>query len=201
MKFHILILTLFLSVATFAQKGTITGVISDKDMAGAPLPFANVVIKGTTTGTTSDENGKYTFSIAAGTYILEFSFVGYEPQEKQVIVVAGETINIDITLGTGSYTLKDVEIQAERNREKSTALLVEQKKAVEIKQSIGAQEMSRKGVTTVEGGVTKISGVSKVADRGIFIRGLDDRYNYLQINGLNFIPSDPNLKTIPLSFI
>lgn len=201
MKIKILILTLFLSVAVWAQKGTITGTISDKDMAGAPLPFANVVIKGTTNGTTSDENGKYTFKIEPGTYTIEFSFVGYEPQEQQVTVAAGEAITIDKTLGTGSYTLKDVEIQAERNREKASALLVEQKKAVEIKQSIGAQEMSRKGVTTVEGGVTKISGVSKVADRGIFIRGLDDRYNYLQINGLNFIPSDPNLKTIPLSFI
>jgi len=45
MKFRILILTLLMSVAALAQEGTITGVISDKDMAGAPLPFANIVIK------------------------------------------------------------------------------------------------------------------------------------------------------------
>jgi hypothetical protein len=198
MKFKILILTLFLSVAAFAQKGTITGVISDKDMAGAPLPFANIVIKGTTTGTTADENGKYTFSIAAGTYTIEFSFVGYEPQEQTVTVVAGETLTVDKTLGTGSYTLKDVEIQATGGRERESALLAEQRKAVEIKQSIGAQEMSRKGVSDVEEGLTKITGITKVGSRGLFVRGLEDRYNNLLINDLAVPSNNPFRKIIPL---
>ncbi|CAM3333285.1 TonB-dependent receptor [Flavobacterium longum] len=198
MKIKILILTLFLSVAAWAQKGTITGTISDKDMAGAPLPFANVVIKGTTNGTTSDENGKYTFKVDPGTYTIEFSFVGYEPQEQQVTVTAGETVTVDKTLGTGSYTLKDVEIQAAGNRERETALLVEQKKAVEIKQSIGAQEMSRKGVSDVEEGLTKISGITKVGSRGLFVRGLEDRYNNLLVNGLAVPSNNPFRKIIPL---
>lgn len=196
---HTLILIAFLfGMTAFAQKGTITGTISDKDMANAPLPFANVVIKGTTTGTTTDENGKFTFSIEAGTYTVEFSFVGYESQEQQVTVVAGETVTVDKTLGTGSYTLKDVELQATGSRERETALLVEQKKAVEIKQSIGAQEMSRKGVSDVEEGLTKITGITKVGSRGLFVRGLEDRYNNLLINKLAVPSNNPFRKIIPL---
>ena len=202
MKFKILITVLFLSVLGFSQnKGKITGVLTDKDLNNETLPFANVVIKGTNIGVTTDETGKYTVNVDAGSYIIQFSFLGYETIEEKIEVKAGETITLNKALGSGSYQLKDVVIQNTVSREKETALLLEQKKAVEIKQSIGAQEMSRKGVSNVEQGVAKISGVSKVADRGIFIRGLDDRYNYLQINGLNFIPSDPNLKTIPLNFI
>lgn len=62
---------------------------------------------------------------------------------------------------------------------KETALLLEQKNATVIKQSIGAQEMSRKGVSDVEEGLTKVTGISKVDGRGLFIRGLEDRYNNL----------------------
>jgi hypothetical protein len=57
MKNLILTTCNFVGFNALAQKGTITGVISDKDMNNAPLPFANIVIKGTTTGvTTTDEN-------------------------------------------------------------------------------------------------------------------------------------------------
>lgn len=202
MKLKLIVTLLLINLISFAQnKGTVSGTLTDKDLNNEPLPFANVVIKGTNIGVTTNETGKYSLNIEAGTYTIQFSFLGYETIEEKIVVKAGETLTINKALGSGSYQLQDVVIQKVVSREKESALLLEQKNAVEIKQSIGAQEMQRKGVSTVEQGVAKISGVSKVADRGIFIRGLDDRYNYLQINGLNFIPSDPNLKTIPLSFI
>jgi hypothetical protein len=202
MKCKLILSVLFISVLSFAQnKGTLSGTLTDKDQNNLPLPFANVLIKGTTTGVTTDEKGTYKLSLAPGNYTIQFSFIGYESIEERITIKSGETLTINKALGSGSYQLQDVVIKKVASREKETALLLEQKNAVEIKQSIGAQEMARKGVSTVEQGVAKISGVSKVADRGIFIRGLDDRYNYLQINGLNFIPSDPNLKTIPLNFI
>lgn len=202
MKLKLIVAFLFITVFSYAQnKGIIAGTLTDKDLNNESLPFANVSIKGTNIGVTTDETGKYTISVDAGSYTIQFSFLGYETVEEKVEVKAGETVTINKALGSGSYQLKDVVIQNTVSREKESALLMEQKNAVEIKQSIGTQEMQRKGVSNVEQGVAKISGVSKVADRGIFIRGLDDRYNYLQINGLNFIPSDPNLKTIPLNFI
>jgi len=64
-------------------------------------------------------------------------------------------------LGSGSYQLKDVVIQNTGSREKETALLLDQKNAVEMKQSIGAQELSRKGISDAAAAVIKTSGVSK----------------------------------------
>lgn len=202
MKFNLFIILLITSISFAQNKGTVSGILTDKEANNATLPFANAMIKGTSTGTTTDENGKYSIALSPGKYTIIFSFIGYENVEVDFSITAGETLTINKALGSGGYKLEDVVVKASSGgREKESALLLDQKKAVEIKQSIGAQEMQRKGVSTVEQGVAKISGVSKVDDRGIFIRGLDDRYNYLQINGLNFIPSDPNLKTIPLGFI
>lgn len=199
MKFKLSLIVLLISVLGFAQnKGTITGILTDKEMNNEPLPFANAVIKGTTTGTTTDENGKYTFNVASGDYVIQFSFIGYENAEEKITVIAGETITINKALGSGSYQLQDVVVQAQANKEKETALLTEQKNAVEIKQSIGAQEMSRKGVSDVEEGLTKISGITKVESKGLFIRGLEDRYNNLLINGLAVPSNSPFKKIIPL---
>ncbi|MBY0487341.1 MAG: TonB-dependent receptor [Flavobacteriaceae bacterium] len=199
MKFRLILITLLISTLSFAQsKGTISGVITDKDMNNAPIAFANAVIKGTSVGATTDEKGKYSLKVDPGNYTLVLSFIGYESVEIPVTVKANETLTVNKALGSGAYKLEDVVIQKTTNREKETALLLEQKKAVEIKQSIGAQEMSRKGVSDVEEGLTKITGITKVGSRGIFVRGLEDRYNSLLVNDLAVPSNSPFKKIIPL---
>ncbi|RVT78377.1 TonB-dependent receptor [Flavobacterium sufflavum] len=199
MKLRLFILSLFITTISFAQsKGTISGVITDKDSNNETLPFANVLIKGTKFNATTDINGKYSITISPGSYVIQFSFVGYEPKELPVKVTEGAKLTINQALSAGAYTLKDVVVKSTVNRQKETALLLEQKNAVEIKQSIGAQEMSRKGVSNVEQGLTKITGVSKVGSRGIFVRGLEDRYNNLLVNDLSAPSNNPYRKILPL---
>jgi len=199
MKLKLFILTLFISTLTFAQnKGIISGVLTDKDSNNETLPFANVLLKGTSFNTTTDIDGKYTLNVPAGDYVIQYSFIGYESIEIPVAVNSGETITANKALGASSYKLDDVIIRATVNREKETALLLDQKQAVVIKQSIGSQEMARKGVSDVEEGLTKITGITKVDGRGLFIRGLEDRYNNLLINDLQSPSNSPFKKIIPL---
>ncbi|SHG69832.1 TonB-dependent receptor [Flavobacterium defluvii] len=201
MKFNLrfLFIALFICTISIAQnKGTISGVLTDKESNNAALPFANVLIKGTNISVNTDIDGKYSFNVNPGNYTIIFSFVGYETKEAPVTVKAGETVVINQVLSSGSYTLKDVVVKSTANREKETALLLDQKNAVVIKQSIGAQEMSRKGVSDVEEGLTKVTGITKVGSRGIFVRGLEDRYNNLLINDLAVPSNSPFSKIVPL---
>ena len=199
MKFRILFIALLITTFSFSQnKGTVSGILTDKDANNQSLPFANVLIKGTTIGTNTDIDGKYSIAIAPGNYTVQFSFVGYESVEIPVTIVANETATVNQAIGSGSYKLDDVVIKSNVSREKETALLLDQKKAVVIKQSIGAQEMARKGVSDVEEGLTKITGITKVGSRGLFVRGLEDRYNNLLINDLAAPTNNPFKKIIPL---
>ncbi len=198
MKLKLAILFLFINLVSFAQKATVTGIVSDKDLKGEALPFANVNIKGTAIGATTDINGKYAIQVPEGTHTIVFSFLGYESKEIVFSIKADEKKEINETIGSGSVTIEDVIVKATVGREKETALLLDQKKAVEIKQSIGAQEMSRKGVSDVEEGLTKITGISKVESRGLFVRGLEERYNNLLINDLQAPSNSPFKKMIPL---
>lgn len=198
MKLRFLLLSLLFSAFAIAQTATVSGVILDKEMNNEPLPFANIMIKGTKTGTTTDENGKYTLKLKPGNYTLVIGFLGYDTKEIPFTVKANEKKIINYTLESNGVMLDDVVVIQTVSKEKESALLQEQQKAVEIKQSIGAQEMSRKGISNVETGLTKVTGITKVESRGLFIRGLEDRYNNLLINNLAVPSNSPFKKIIPL---
>ncbi len=100
---------LFAGIST-AQ--TVSGTVTEES---GPLPGANVIVKGTQNGATTDFDGKYTLNNVASDAILVFSYVGYSTQE---IAVGGRT-TIDVALATdnaldevvvigyGTTTIKD----------------------------------------------------------------------------------------------
>jgi outer membrane receptor protein involved in Fe transport len=189
-KLLIVFVILFVNVIS-AQKGTFIGVVTDKEMNNEPLPFANVFVKGTTVGVTTDFDGNYTLNVAEGEWTIVFSFIGYETVEKVVTVVADESIELNQVMGASEGVgLDEVVVKAVVSKEKESALLVEQKKSVVIKESIGAQRLTKVGVSNASGATTKIAGVAKSeSSSAVYIRGLGDRYLLTTMNGLP-IPSD-----------
>ncbi len=108
------ILTVFLwviSVSVFAQTQNITGVITDS--SGEPLPGVTVVVKGTTSGTVSNIDGKYQISKVSSKDVLVFSFVGMVAQEitigNQTIispVMIADAIGIEEVVAVGYGTVR-----------------------------------------------------------------------------------------------
>lgn len=183
----------FFSAFAFAQEtGTIAGALSDKEMNNEPLPFANVTVKNTSKGTTSDFDGLYKIeNIPTGTYTIVFSFIGYETVEiPNVKVEADKVTEINTGLGASAAALDEVMITTVSRRDSEVALLLDQKDAVDIKESIGSQELTKLGVSDAATATTKISGVSSSEASGdVYVRGLGDRYLYTTLNGLP-VPSD-----------
>lgn len=190
-KFLFVFVLLLTTVVSGQEKGTVVGVVTDKEMNNEALPFANVFVKGSTIGVTTDFDGNYTLSLDPGNWTVVFSFVGYQTIEKPVTVVAGQTITINQAIGASEgITMDEVIVKAVVSRESASALIADQKKATVIKESIGAQRLSKVGVSNAAGATTKIAGVTKSeSSSAVFIRGLGDRYLSTTMNGLP-IPSD-----------
>jgi outer membrane receptor protein involved in Fe transport len=129
-----------------------------------------------------------------------FSFLGYKTLEVPVTVKAGQTVTINKTLEAAEgVALDQVVIEASVSKETQNALTVEQKNAVSIQTKIGAEELSKKGVSDATGAVAKTAGVSK-GSKNIVVRGLGDRYNSTSLNGLPLPSEDPEYKNISLDF-
>ena len=181
--------------------GSLSGKVLDKDFNNMPMPQANISIESTSKGTTSDFDGLFSISnLEAGNYTVTISFIGYKSQSIPVTIIAGEDKVIEVSLASSTASLDEVVIQTTTKRESETALLLDQKKAAEIKQSIGADELSRKGVSDAAGAVAKISGVSKQeGSSNVYVRGLGDRYLNTTLNGLALPSNDVNKKNINLN--
>jgi Ca-activated chloride channel family protein len=111
-------IAMLISFLALAQEKTITGTVSDKT---GPLPGANVIVKGTATGTQTDFDGKYTIKASEG-QILEFSYVGYGT--KQVKVAKSNVINVVLA---EAVTLNEVVVIAEGySRKKAVSYSVSQ---------------------------------------------------------------------------
>jgi TonB-linked SusC/RagA family outer membrane protein len=91
-----------------AQTGSATGAVTDS-AAGSPIVGARVVLVGTTTGTMTGDNGRYTLrNIPPGTVVLEFSRIGFSPKKLTVTIAAGSPTTVDAGLTQATYSLDAV---------------------------------------------------------------------------------------------
>lgn len=100
-----------------AAKATITGKVTDEK--GEPLIGVSVKIKGTTTGTTTDVNGKYSLSIPNAEGTLVFTYIGFDTQE---VVIGGKTV-INAILQSKANSLSEVVVSVAYGTQKKTTLV------------------------------------------------------------------------------
>lgn len=185
-----------------AQTGAIVGKLTDKELNDDPLAFANILIKGTTTGTTSDFDGLYEIpGLEPGTYVVVYSYLGYETIEIPNVVVEADkvtTINVPMSASQG-FALDEVVITTSARRDSEIALLLEQKNALTIQEAVSAEALTLKGIGDAAGAVAQISGISKQqGSSNVYVRGLGDRYQNTTMNGLSLPSNDVNKKNIDL---
>lgn len=93
----------FVGLAVQAQKGqTVTGVVVDEQRMG--LPGASIVEKGTTNGVTTDSEGRYSLTLTSDNATIEYSFIGYTPQQE----IVGRRLEINIQLMPVATELNEV---------------------------------------------------------------------------------------------
>jgi TonB-linked SusC/RagA family outer membrane protein len=107
-------LLLTLSVFSYGQSFTVKGVVTSED--GEGLPGASVILKGTSTGTTTDVDGKYSLNLPDGNGTLVFTFIGFIAQE----VVVGNRSQVDITLAPNNKLLDEVVVVGYGTQKKAT---------------------------------------------------------------------------------
>lgn len=160
------ILTLLLALVvqiTFAQEKTVSGTVVDEN--NLPLPGATVLIKGTTTGTSTDFDGKYSIKANTGD-VLEISYVGYAAQSATV----GTSSTIDVALTTDN-ALDEVVIAFRKQKKEAITGSTDQIDAKVIEQTPVASLDQ-----LLQGNVTGINSTSTNGNPGarseVFIRGI-----------------------------
>ncbi len=128
-------LIFFLIVSSVSAQLTFKGTLKDES-TGEELIGANVIIKGTTTGTVTDWDGSFSFQASNATYpvTLVLSYIGYE--DKEVVVNSADQ-NLDLKLGEGAITTTEVVVKGQRvsDKQKAAPLTVESMDLLAIKET------------------------------------------------------------------
>lgn len=195
MKKVLSVLFLFILLSAEIMAGVIKGTITDKQNK-EPLTGATIQIGEAGTGAVADIDGNYKCNVKNGTYTVEVKYVGYKTI-RQSVKISGETV-VNFEMESDAQALEGVTVTAQKKLEGEKVLLMERKQASLAIESIGAKEMTLKGVSNVEDGVKKITGISIASAGQLVVRGLGDRYSTTTLNGLPIASPNPDNKLIPL---
>ena len=187
----------------------LTGTV--RDAAGAPVAEADVTINGVTVKT--DSTGHYSLRTKPGTYPLLVAAPGYELGSQPGVTLAyGDNTAPEIALVEGSAsaglppdtlaaaTLKGVTVEGTVEQEDGSEfeLAVERRETAQVIDTLSIEQISRAGDSDAAGALKRVTGLSLVDDKYIYVRGLGERYSSVLLNGAQIPSPDPTRRVVPL---
>ncbi len=202
------IILLFITVLTFRtilfsqEKGSITGRIIDSK-TGEGIIGANVLLEGTNLGAASDIEGNYLINnIPVGIYNLNITYISYsKTQIKSVEVISEKTIAINAALVPEAISVDEVVVIEKRDNSYESALLNQQKKYSSISDGISAEQIKRSTDATSSDALRRVTGVTLVDNKFIYVRGTSERYSNALLNNTNLPGTEPDKKSFAFDLI
>lgn len=179
MLFAMLLVT---SSSVFSQTAEIRGFVYNEE-SGEPIPLANVFLKGTTIGVTTDFNGFFTITkIKPGDYTFLVTSIGFDTFSQKLNLPSGEILTKNIYLNAADYQLAEVEINEERtarqNEAKVSVIKVTPEKIKRIPTIGGTADFAQY--------IQIIPGVVFSGDQGgqLYVRGGSPIQNKVVLDGM-----------------
>ena len=192
----------FMLTATMAvAQGTLRGVVTDT-LAKDPLVGANVYLVGTSLGSPADLDGAYRIErIPEGTYTLRFSYISYRTKEVKVDVRANTTTVVDASLVPDVIEMTTFVVQGQA--EGQVAAINQQITAPTIINVISEEKIRELPDANAAESIGRLPGVSIIRSGGeankIILRGLDEKFTNVTIDGVKIPPTDATSRGVDLS--
>ena len=184
------------------ETGTVRGTVTDEE-SGETLIGVNIVIEGTTKGTITDFYGNFNLTnVPAGKVNLVFSYISYTTKTiSDVEVKPGDVTVMNVQMAPATEEIAEVTVTAQQLTNTENAILSMQKKAEGIQDGISALEMKKFGSSNAAESMIKVTGVSVMNGKDVFVRGLGDRYSSVQMDGQQLPGTDPYKNSADLDLI
>lgn len=197
MKYILSSAFLFFIFLSHGQSG-VRGVVTDAETKET-LPFGTVMVKGSTSqGAQTDFDGGYEIKLKPGTYDIVFLFTQYEKDTITVEVKEGLFTEANLELRIEG-SMKTVEVVYERKQATDIGAIDGLKReSSNVVDGDGAKQMKARGDSDAGESAARVTGVSVVGGREVYVRGLGDRYIKTTLNGMEIPGLDPDKNTVQM---
>lgn len=192
-------ITLILSLVGIGiSQGTVRGTVYD-EVSGETVPFVNILVQETQSGTTTDLDGAFDLSLPEGLYAVEFSFIGYSNMTiSDVVVTDGKVTLLEVRLQEESELIDEIVVTSTQIKNTESSILTIQRKSVNLLDGISSQTFRKIGDSDAGAAIKRVTGVSVQGGKYVFVRGLGDRYTKSILNGMDVPGLDPDRNTLQM---
>lgn len=183
-------------------RGEISGRVIDS-ATGEAIIGANVLIEGTTIGAATDLDGKFRINnVEPGIYSLIISYISYAKTKINNVKVEAEKItNIETSLQSEAVSVGEVVVVDKVDRSYENALLNQKKKSSNISDGISAEQIKKSPDATTSDALKRVTGVTVVDNKFIFVRGTSERYSSAQLNNTSLSSTEPEKKSFAFDLL
>ncbi|MBU1668232.1 TonB-dependent receptor [bacterium] len=180
-------------------KGTLKGRVLSSDRQ-TPITGARVFVKGTSIDTRTDDAGRFSVEIPADSAVsISVVHSAYSAQTINDINVAkGATISKTVKLTPASLELEEFVVLAPKIEGSIADIMTEEKEASAISNILGSEEFEKKGDGNAAAALKRVTGITLVGGKNIYVRGLGERYSNIEMNSMPLPSPDPTKRTVPL---
>ena len=164
--------------------GRIVGRVVDGEQ-GQPVAGAQVEVVGTALTSSTALDGRYTLDhVPAGPTSVRVRMIGFGPKTVTgVVVPEGGTVSQDVALAAEAVQLAEISVSAASERGTVNRALEEQRNAVNIVNSVSAEQIAKSPDSDAGQAIQRVSGVTVQDGKYVFVRGLGERYTTTSLNG------------------
>ncbi len=200
-RFLTALVLLSVALSTFAQnsgRATVAGVV--KDDTGAPIPGVTVVASREqsepSVAVTGMEGEFRIADLSPGAYGIEVALDGFQTVKTQLKLVTGQKLDVAFKMVPAFGEV--VEVVGSVAPVGEVAILESRRQAAVVSDSISSEEIRRTPDSSAAGVVERLTGVSLLGDKYVFIRGLGERYSGTTINGSTVPTTETEKRVVPL---
>jgi len=196
--FLLLILASSAAAAEGLGRATVSGVVTDD--SGEPLPGITVTAtRAGEGGAVAVSDGSGTFRLEGlrpGSYVMEAALDGFQPVSREVTLVTNQTLQVAFKL-VPAFS-ETVTVTAEAARTGEVAILETRRQAAVVSDSISAEEIRRTPDSSAASVVERLTGVTLLGDKYVYVRGLGERYSGTTLNGATMPTTESDKRVVPL---
>lgn len=179
--------------------GRLSGTVLSSER-GKPISGARVFVRGTAIDTRTDAKGRFFAKVPSGIK-LSISVVhsAYSAQTIGNIRVSKDgSTSRTIKLTPASMELEEFVVLAPKIEGSIASVIAEEKKSSAIANILGSEDISKKGDSSAAAALKRVTGITLVGGKNIYVRGLGERYSNIEMNSLPIPSPDPTKRTVPL---
>jgi len=159
---------------------------------------ARVFVKGMSIDLKSDKKGFLSLTLPEGEQTLSVIHSSYSAQTIKVTVLANEAINKLVELTPASMELEEFVVLAPHVEGSVASVIAEERNSDAVGNVLGSEQFSKSGDASAAAALKRVSGITIVGGKYVYVRGLGDRYSTVMLNDMHLPSPEPTKRVVPL---